>query len=263
MHGRWRSGAALAVALCSSSGLGAGCGDEGDFDGEPLEVAGAFANSFSEELVITTKRWGPYDVLEYDNFTNRVVFRTRPLDGSEPVFGRIVYTEPERRGSFFYCFEVTSTSSLEVARTAQVEVDASNPWEEGCGDFPWARAWAAVSIRGLWTIEGAMHTITATVWQRPDVTLEIVAWDNERRYGVAALPEDSAGDPATNRYRLIEWTPAPETEAGPSWFVCDTRENLATANAAITSSVAADRSDPATGGCRAGPWDRLTIREPD
>lgn len=247
----------FSAILFTTFGLAA-CGDEGFVDdGEPFELTGVYANSFNQELILTQTTWGIYDIIESNNFSNRVVFRVQLPSSEAPVYGRIIYTEPDRRGGFFYCFEVSSTDSLSVARNAQVTVDASDPARGGCGDFPWAQAWPAVAIRGDYTLDDELHTITATAWQRPQERLRIVAWDNDRRYGVAQNPSDAPVHPS--RYRLIEWVPAEtQREDGTrAWWVCDTRDGFPTAAATYSSTTAADRSDPASGGCRGGPWDRI------
>jgi len=241
------SGLALGIAW-----VAAGCGDEVG-PGGPFELVGVYANSFNQEVVITEAQWGSFEIRGYDNFANRMVFEAELERGEPPIFGRIVWTERDARGAFYYCFEVSSASTLAVARDAAARADATDPANGGCGDFPWARAWRAVDIRGTYETEpGVQHTVTATVWRRPDVELDIVAWENPREYLVARNPPDADSNP--DRYRLVEWTSA---EVDGAWFVCDVREDYPTAEAAYTSSIAADRRDPATGGCGGAPWHRL------
>lgn len=230
--------------------LAGACGDEGDF--EPVELMGVYANSFGREIVITEDRWADFTIRDVDNFANRVIFETTLPGQTRPIFGRIVWTEPDGRGAFFYCFEVSSAATIEVAREAQVSVDASNPRAGGCGEFPWAQAWPAVDIRGDYLDDtGARHTVTATVWRRPEGELALVAWENERSYAVLQNPADHPTDPG--RHRRVEWVLA----EGDRTFFCDVVAGLATAAGAYTSTRTADRSDPLAGGCNDGPWGRL------
>lgn len=244
-------GWAWAAVFAAATACGAESGDGG-----PFELVGVYANSFSEELVLTPTRWGDFSILESDNRSNRLLFEALLPGETAPVYGRIVWTEPAGDGRFFYCFEVSAADSLEAARDARVQVDASDPARRGCGDFAWAQAWPAVDIRGRYVASsGDVHTVTATVWMRgDDELLGLAAWDNELSYVVAQNASNALVEP--DRYRLVEWVPA---NVEGEWFVCDVATGFETARAAYTSTLTADRTDPGSGGCRGDPWVRLRI----
>lgn len=233
-----------------------GCGDEA---GGPFELQGVYADSFSRELVLTPTRWADFSIVEYDNWANLVIFETTLANESNAIYGRIIWTEPARAGGFFYCFEVSRADSLDVARNARASADASDPARAGCGDFPWAQAWPAVDIRGRYRAStGDLHAVTATIWRRGESELlGLAAWENERSYLVAQNASNSDVEP--NRYRLVEWEPA---EVEGEWYYCDVQTGFRTAQAAYTSTVSADRTDPASGGCRGRPWVRLEVFAP-
>lgn len=249
-HGPWPGVAILVLAVVAA------CGDEDDGAGGPFELVGVYADSFARELVLTPSRWGDFSIIESDNRSNRLLFEALLSGATAPVYGRIVWTEPAEDGRFFYCFEVSSADSLDVARDARVQVDASDPARRGCGDFAWAQAWPAVDIRGRYVAStGDIHTVTATVWMRGEYELlGLAAWENDRAYVVAQNASNAVTEP--NRYRLVEWAPA---DVDGEWFVCDVETGFETARAAYTSTLTADRADPASGGCRGEPWIRLRL----
>lgn len=210
---------------------------------------GIYANSFGQELVISDAAWGAYRILDVNNTANRMVFEAT-ID-SVTSFGRIVWTEPSQRGTIDYCFEVISTPDVELARNSTSRADASNPAVSGCGNAPWARAWLAVDIWGEYAVDGATHTVTATVWQRPEGTLTLSAWGNAEARVIATSPGNALP------YRIVEWTPGP---AEGEWWFCDVLDGFTDAREAFSSTVTADASAPTTDGCSGGPWSLLEPR---
>ena len=111
-----------------------------------------------------------------------------------------------------------------------------------------------LAIVGDWSdIYGITHEISETRWTMvleafPDTQHEIVAYDNDLG---ALVAQNGATNPNyPGLWSRFEWVWEAE---GGFWF-CQTRIDAAT-EAEAAATAAANRADPASGGCLGNPWD--------
>lgn len=112
----------------------AACGDD------VLEIIGTYDSNFGSEEVITEDSFVGTPIRGFDNEANFLITQN-PADSmfSPNLFNRIVWTEPEGSGAFYYCFVDFNLPSLEAAETSTQTADASDPMTTGCGTFSWTR----------------------------------------------------------------------------------------------------------------------------
>lgn len=236
------------------------CGDDdpaenGEGSGG-LEIAGVWASNFGSEEVITEAGFNAADIREYDNDQN-IALTQNPADAefNPGLFNRIVWTEPTG-DTFHYCFTDFGLDSLEAARAADTEADASDPDAGGCGGFPWTRLRRAISIRGEYESNfDGLETVTATVWQQGGAPMRLVDWDETENWVVTQNDDEADFNPGL--FNRIEFT---EPDASGSFYYCFVEFGLSTADEARDSTATADASDPETTGCGGFPWTRLDPR---
>lgn len=125
----------------SAGEAGAG-GAGGAPDVEPLELIGAYDDSFGGSFIISTTSWGNWAIAAYDNALNAVYTQFPADDLYNPnKFAKTVYTEPANDDSFYFCMVVYSATTLAEAQASTATADDSDPDNGGCGgQFPWTKA---------------------------------------------------------------------------------------------------------------------------
>ncbi len=109
----------------------------------PLEIIGEYDDSFMGEQIITADDWNGAAIVDYDNESD-VVYTHNPEDDmfNPSKFSKVVYTEPTKDGSFFFCTVVFDAETLADAQASDAMADASEPDTGGCGGpmFSWTKA---------------------------------------------------------------------------------------------------------------------------
>ena len=121
------------LIICTLSFAITACGDA-------LEIVGTYESNFGGEEVITEEAFGGTPIRFFDNDANVLVTQNAADSMFNPnLFNRIVWTEPEASGGFYYCFVDFGIATLEAAQTSTQTADASDPTNSGCGMFSWTR----------------------------------------------------------------------------------------------------------------------------
>jgi hypothetical protein len=241
-----------------SGGRDAGSTDRGDAAGGPesIEIAGVYASNFGAEEIITEDAFNGTPIRAYDNDENFVITQNPPDASFNPdLFNRIVWTEKEGE-IFYHCFVDFGLETLEAALESEQTADDSDPETRGCGGFAWTRLREAIEIRGEYESNfGGTETVTATIWQQGGPPMRLVDWSEDDQWVVTQNDEEADFNPS--RFNRVEYT---EPQMSGTFYYCFVDFGLPTAEAAITSTVTADPSDPETGGCGGFSWTRLDPR---
>ena len=108
--------------------------------GPDIEIAGSYTSSFGGDETISAGMWGTSFVREYDNDTNVVYLQLPPDDMFNPdKYNKVVYTEPDTGGAFYYCWVDFGLDTLTAAKTSTQTWDDSDPDNAGCGGFSWTK----------------------------------------------------------------------------------------------------------------------------
>jgi len=141
----------LLLALLASLSLVACADDDASTDTEEvstaLEIIGTYANGFGGTETITEATWKtesdgfPTILAKIDSFDNgeNVAITQNPSDAefSPDAFNKIVWTEPDTSGEFYYCTVAFGLASAEEAAASEDVSDASDPASGGCTGFSW------------------------------------------------------------------------------------------------------------------------------
>lgn len=109
----------------------------------PIELTGTYTTQFEGTEVITATTWDfgiETAIVDWDNEDNWAV--TQNPDDAEmnaSTFNKVVWTEPDTDGVFYYCTVDFGLETEESARNSEESADSSMPEEGGCGDFPWTK----------------------------------------------------------------------------------------------------------------------------
>lgn len=109
----------------------------------PIEVRGTYMNQFDMSETITGTTWDfgiEMTIVDWDNEQNWAV--TQNPDDAETApsaFSKLVWTEPDADGVFYYCTVDFGLETADDARNTEKTADDTNPEEEGCGDFAWTK----------------------------------------------------------------------------------------------------------------------------
>jgi hypothetical protein len=141
----------LVLGILAASLGSFGCGDEEEAQPSPMqgpiEIEGTWTSNFGATEIIGGDVWASESpsftsearIEEYSNATNEAVTQNPEDDAFNPsLYNRIVWTEIDG-GSFYYCTTDFGLESAATAAALNTPVDASNPEEEGCGDFAWTK----------------------------------------------------------------------------------------------------------------------------
>jgi hypothetical protein len=127
-----------------------GCGDA-DFPwtkltSNDIEIFGTWSNQFGGTEKIDALSWTTvFDtgtsvakVIEFSNEDNEAITQNAADSAFDPSkFNRIVWTD--RDGFVYYCTVDYGLDTLEDARDADTEADATDPETDGCGGSPWTK----------------------------------------------------------------------------------------------------------------------------
>ena len=113
-----------------------------------LEIVGKYANSFGGTETINEAVWKtesdgfPAFYAKIDAFDNQDNFaitqNSSDAEYSPNAFNKIVWTEPDASGAFFYCTVAFGLASAEEAAATEDEADAGD-LESGCMNFSWTQ----------------------------------------------------------------------------------------------------------------------------
>lgn len=111
---------------------------------EATEIRGVYESNFGGLETVTATVWNqgdpPMALVDWSDEQDWVVTQNDAgADFGPELFNRIVYTEPDASGSFYYCFVDFGLASADAARTSTQTADASDPETSGCGGFSWTR----------------------------------------------------------------------------------------------------------------------------
>jgi hypothetical protein len=127
-----------------------GCG-EADFPwtkltSNDIEIFGTWSNQFGGTETIDALSWTTvFDsatsvakVIEFSNEDNEAITQNAADSAFDPSkFNRIVWADKD--GFVYYCTVDFGLDTLEDARDADTEADASDPDADGCGGNPWTK----------------------------------------------------------------------------------------------------------------------------
>lgn len=144
-----RAVALLGAGLLATSLIG--CGDATDDDDGPasstdIEIAGVYQSNYDATETISNDTWhqegGGFEstqvVVSFDNEKNLAVTQNPADDAFNPSkFNRIVWTEPDASGAFYYCTVDFGLESADEAAASTTTADDSDPENSGCGGFSW------------------------------------------------------------------------------------------------------------------------------
>ncbi|MEQ9500810.1 MAG: hypothetical protein RIT81_28325 [Deltaproteobacteria bacterium] len=243
---RLRISTPLVLALAAACG-----GTETPLPPNPsgsLEVAGAYGSAFGEENISATM-WGATTIVEFDNDANFAITQSPADDMFNPsAFNRIVWTEPDAKGGFYYCFEVFGQATAEEAKAATDMADAADPATGGCGGFPWTQLYHAIEIEGRYHSNfGGVEIISHEQFS----FMTVVEFDNDANFAITQSPADDMFNP--NKFSKIVWT----EPANGGFFYCQVTFGEDTAEAAKNTTEMADDSNPTVDGCSGFPWTEL------
>lgn len=144
-----------AVALVGASLLATsliGCGDAADDDGPApntdIEIAGVYQSDYGSTETISNDTWhqkgenfeSAQAVISFDNQKNSAVTQYPATDEYNPnKFNRIVWTEPDANGAFYYCTVDFGLDTADEAAASTATADDSAPETGGCSGFPWTK----------------------------------------------------------------------------------------------------------------------------
>lgn len=235
----------------SMSVLAACGGDDGPLPSDPngsLEVIGAYGSAFGDETITATK-WGATTIVEFDNANNFAITQNTADDMFNPSkFNRIVWTEPNDKGSFFYCFVDFGKDTAAEAKQSTETADATDPANGGCGGFAWTALYHPIEIEGRYHSNfGGVEIIDHERFS----FMTVIEFDNDANYAITQSPADDMFNP--NKFSKIVWT----EKVDGRFFYCQVAFGEDTAAAAKSTTETADDSDPATTGCSGFPWTEL------
>lgn len=105
---------------------------------DPIAVAGGWSSEWADET-ISSRRWAAASIVSFDNEKRVAILQNPPDDEWNPnLFARVEWTAVED-DAFWYCTAAFGKETADEARDAVAEVDASDPENGGCNDFPWTR----------------------------------------------------------------------------------------------------------------------------
>ena len=213
-----------------------------------LEVTGAYSSLFGEEKITATK-WGFTTIVEYDNEANVAITQNPADDMFNPSeFNRIVWTEKEANGAFYYCFVDFGMPSAEAAKTSTATFDASAPATGGCGGFPWTELYVPIEIEGRYHSNyGGVELVS----HRRFSFQNVITFDNDTNTAITQSPPDDMFNPS--KFSKIVWT----EKADGRFFYCAVTFGEDTAEAATNTTEMADDTNPAEDGCGGFPWTEL------
>lgn len=236
-----------------------GAADTGVFDSGAdggvgaLEIIGVYASNYGSEEIITEVRFNGDLIASFDNEANALVSQTSTGASYNPgKFNKIVWTEPST-DSFYYCFVDFGLDTAAAAEASTATADATNPETGGCGGFAWTRLRRASEIRGRYLSSfGGMETITSTIWVQYGSPMGMIDWSDTSNWVVTQ--NDANAEYYPSLFNKIVYT---ETSTSGSFYYCTVDYALADADAARSSSMTADATNPETTGCGTFPWTRL------
>lgn len=217
-----------------------------------LAVVGAWDDQFNGSTEITATHWGTYSLELVDAAARWAVGKLPADDEWNPnTFAKITWTEPEADGRFWTCTVAYGSATLEAARDTTAKANASDPANGGCGDFSWTRMVPQLEVTGSWDDAFGSPTVAVTslMWGSDEVAYT----DGAARFLVLHVAADAEWNPGT--FSRMFWT---EPAIDASFYVCIAEFALGTLDAALSSTVTADASDPAAGGCGEFGWTKLT-----
>jgi hypothetical protein len=125
----------------SNDGAAGAAGAGGAPAAAPLEIIGQYDDSFMGEQIITGDDWNGAAIVGYDNAQNVVFTQAGADDMFNPnKFGKTVYTEPAKDGSFYFCQVEYALDTLAEAEASTSTADDGAPDTTGCGMFSWTKA---------------------------------------------------------------------------------------------------------------------------
>lgn len=125
--------------------------DEPDTDTTPddFELIGVYDSSFGGVETITASTWStasedfPTVLTKIDSFDNdenfAVTQNAEDAEYSPDAFNKVVWTEPDEVGAFFYCTVDFGLDTAEEAASSEETADASDPATSGCAGFSWTQ----------------------------------------------------------------------------------------------------------------------------
>lgn len=127
----------------ADAGADAGGDTGGDVSGSAIEIVGTYDNNFGGTETITADTWDVgvvQTIIAWDNAENWTVTQN-PDDAefSPSKFNKLVWTEPDANGEFYYCTVTFDEETAEAARTTDKTADPSDPENTGCGGFAWTK----------------------------------------------------------------------------------------------------------------------------
>jgi hypothetical protein len=109
----------------------------------PIELTGSYDTQFGTTETITATTWEfgiEAAIVDWDNEANWAVTQNpEDAETSPNAFNKVVWTEPDAQGAFYYCTVDFGLETEEAARTTDKTADDSNPEESGCGEFAWTK----------------------------------------------------------------------------------------------------------------------------
>ena len=235
-------------------------GDDADMNTvEGFALLGEWASIYGLEA-ITATTWGAYLLVEYDNATRVAVTQnTEDAEFFPGLYNRIVWTQPEADGSFYYCTTDFGKESADEALTNPTEADASAPGMGGCGGFPWTQLVPndQIEVAGMFVsnFEG-VEVIDDMIWDFGYGTTNLLEFNNATNEVFTQSPDDAEFYPGL--FGRIVWT---QPEADGSFYYCTTDFDHESLEAVKKEPTQADASMPSIGGCGGFPWTRLMVAQ--
>jgi hypothetical protein len=109
----------------------------------PIELTGTYSTQFDSTEVITPTTWdfGIETVIAaWENDENWAILQNpEEAETGANTFSKVVWTEPDAEGSFYYCTVAFGLETQEAAQNTEETADDSSPEDGGCGDFAWTK----------------------------------------------------------------------------------------------------------------------------
>lgn len=113
---------------------------EQDAGTETIEVEGTYTTQFDSTETISETMWNDNPIDDFDNTENWAVTYTPDDAAYNPdTYSKLVWTEPDGQGAFFYCIVDYGLETAEAARSTSETADDTDPANGGCSGFSWTQ----------------------------------------------------------------------------------------------------------------------------